>query len=108
MHIMCHLLQLSLNEFHIQVMQPALCILQPSPLLFAHSLVNIAVCSTACSHRQSSDAAVTDSVGLHNEGGRMGEFCLLYLLCMLAFPAPLASLQPCPGTLQVTRPPGGC
>jgi hypothetical protein len=32
-----------------------------------------------------------DSIGLHNEGGRMGEFCLLYLLCMLPFPVPLTS-----------------
>jgi hypothetical protein len=34
-----------------------------------------------------------DSIGLHNEGGRMGEFSLLYLLCMLPFPVPLTSLQ---------------
>jgi hypothetical protein len=35
-----------------------------------------------------------DSIGLHNVGGRMGEFCLLYLLCMLRFPVPLHSLHP--------------
>jgi hypothetical protein len=29
----------------------------------------------------------------HNVGGRMGEFCLLYLLCMLRFPVPLHSLH---------------
>jgi hypothetical protein len=34
-----------------------------------------------------------DSMGLHNVGGRMGEFRLLYLLCMLRFPVPLHSLQ---------------
>jgi hypothetical protein len=27
-----------------------------------------------------------DSIGLPNKGGRMGEICLLYLLCMLRFP----------------------
>jgi hypothetical protein len=31
--------------------------------------------------------------GLHNVEGRMGEFRLLYLLCMLRFPVPLHSLQ---------------
>jgi hypothetical protein len=35
-----------------------------------------------------------DSIRLHNVGGRMGEFRLLYLLCMLRFPVPLHSLQP--------------
>jgi hypothetical protein len=30
---------------------------------------------------------------LYNEGGKMGEFCLLYLLCMLPFPVPLTSLR---------------
>jgi hypothetical protein len=34
-----------------------------------------------------------DSIGLHNVGGRMGEFRLLYLLCMLRFPVPLHSLH---------------
>jgi hypothetical protein len=34
-----------------------------------------------------------DSMGLHNVGGRMGEFRLLYLLCMLRFPVPLHSLH---------------
>jgi hypothetical protein len=33
------------------------------------------------------------SMGLHNVGGRMGEFRLLYLLCMLHFPVPLHSLH---------------
>jgi hypothetical protein len=31
--------------------------------------------------------------GLHNVGSRMGEFRLLYLLCMLRLPVPLHSLQ---------------
>jgi hypothetical protein len=34
-----------------------------------------------------------DSIGLHNVGGRMGEFRLLYLLCMLLVPVPLHSVQ---------------
>jgi hypothetical protein len=34
-----------------------------------------------------------DSIALHNVGGRMGEFRLLYLLCMLRFPVPLHSLH---------------
>jgi hypothetical protein len=34
-----------------------------------------------------------DSIGLHNVGGRMGEFRLRYLLCMLRCPIPLHSLQ---------------
>jgi hypothetical protein len=34
-----------------------------------------------------------DSMRLHNVGGRMGEFRLLYLLCMLRFPVQLHSLQ---------------
>jgi hypothetical protein len=34
-----------------------------------------------------------DSIGLHNVGGRMGEFRLLYLLCMLRFPVPLHFLH---------------
>jgi hypothetical protein len=34
-----------------------------------------------------------DSMGLHDVGGRMREFRLLYLLCMLRFPVPLHSLH---------------
>jgi hypothetical protein len=34
-----------------------------------------------------------DSFELHNDGDRMGEVCLLYLLCMLFLPVPIASLQ---------------
>jgi hypothetical protein len=54
--------------------------------------------STKPTHDMVSDVIThvshTTSIGLHNEGGRMGEFCLLYLLCMLPFPVPLTSLQP--------------
>jgi hypothetical protein len=43
--------------------------------------------------RLSVHACRSDSIGLHNEGGRMGEVRLLYLLCMLCFPVPLHSLH---------------
>jgi hypothetical protein len=48
--------------------------------------ITVGGASCACvSHR--------DSIGLHNVGGRMGEFRLLYLLCMLRSPVPLHSLR---------------
>jgi hypothetical protein len=46
---------------------------------------------------ENDDVVARDAKGfdtpLHNVGGRMGEFRLLYLLCMLRFPVPLHSLH---------------
>jgi hypothetical protein len=52
----------------------------------SHTSVTVGGASCACVSQR-------DSMGSHNEGGRMGDCCLLFLLCMSRFPITLPTLH---------------